>query len=326
MRTIKIDGIEARVLSPRERDRAEGAIREYLRSRDGSFAKIAIATPLGQRSGIDIYNEAQVFEFQIRRFPVERQLDITETYRRFVDALAQAEPDFFELPHLNGKNILAGTMAPEMAVIKARESLKVRSGAAALDSAVRDYEYITEGYGKVRGYLRKAIGLFDASKISDSEPSTVFYRQLMESYLARSYRREGFFVVRTKSKDEIKKIQAKTRENIDADEWVSGYLDALRKGREVDSKRLFVSSVADAELQEPMALVIAALDIYKRHFSEGVFASEHDLAVALQNYANCLKMFKTEQVAKHAIACLEAARARLGDEPCILEDLQYFRA
>ena len=194
MHIIKFTGLEAKVLDAEEGDGALSVIRNALKLRSAIRDSLIFATPHGNCNGTEICKMAQVLERWIVNFPTaERVPKITKSYVDSIDRLADADPNFFEYPFLNGRNIKAALQPQERYILQNLERLESCQYLQGLKKK------ILADYPVSEGYLTRAISLFDAFMESSGSPNIGFYSTAIKTCLAQLYRQEAFFTLMSDS-------------------------------------------------------------------------------------------------------------------------------
>lgn len=320
METIHIFDLEARVLSKDEREEAVTILHEDVNRRVKPLKGVTIKTPFGDYSGNSIFYTAQTFAETVDALPLQENARRTLLIVDLVDGLAGVDPEFYELPHINGKNILAALANREDHAIKNRIL-----GAHAFESQFCDE------HRRANAYLERAVDLFDKFR-RGIKPTVGFYHSYMIGSLASSHKREAEFLLKL-SKDvnflEYDKRQLMDRlgpfglflghddhapvspqEVLNA---LAQYENTIKNTLSERSFRIFRS-------------VLMGVAYYNSLFKMGVFSDRKHLSVELANYADTLKFFShIPLMRERAITYLNEARKTLGDDPRIIETLNSLR-
>jgi len=190
MHTIKFSDLESTVLDTEEKELVERIVREEFVRVASRISDKLVPTPNGYVSGDKFFDRSEVFADQIGKFPVEAALSLVQTIENGSNELSKQEPDFFELPFLNGKNLLAALENVEQHVVANRDYLSSSPQLRGL----RDF--VMESYDRIEGYLTTAITLFEQfSSKSDHEDSLKAYDTHIRIHLAQLYRRKARFIL-----------------------------------------------------------------------------------------------------------------------------------
>lgn len=191
MRKIKLVDIEANVLDEQEASEAVALIRSEVGRRTADLESIVVSTQTGKWNGRQIFESAQAFEEKIGDLPLDIISAITKSHVELIDILARMEPELFEYPYLNGKNLLATLQYLEAKVIAKRDRV------GKYQNMQRMHSEILSHYPTIEKYLTRASTLFAVFSDSACYEPINFYETRINTYKAMSYRQEAFFALRS---------------------------------------------------------------------------------------------------------------------------------
>jgi len=189
MRIIKLADLEAKVLDKNERNFVEGVIRSEAKKREVMMRLAKLNTPKGYTDGQSAFVMANAFEDIIINKSLDFNLRNTHIYVSFMDTLSKEDPQYWEFPFINGKNLLSALEKREGYIIETAGGLGTVKDIRSLK------EEVIKDYHRVDNYIKRALELFNHFKKDDKLLDTYYF--MIKDYSAKLKRREIFFKIRS---------------------------------------------------------------------------------------------------------------------------------
>lgn len=193
MKTLDLIGYQVKVLDQEEREAMASVINGYVGETLERASAIEVNYADGRKNGAHLISMAESLENLLPDFPLSRILGVTEAIVESIDEVSAAVPECFELPYINGKNLLlaADTMQPFL--VEMREDVPNFAELRGI------HEFVDSSYERIFAYLVSAISSFDRFRETRPEPNIEAYKTYMQLHLASSIRSRIFLLCRAAS-------------------------------------------------------------------------------------------------------------------------------
>jgi len=311
MKTKKLVDFEVKILDPQEYQRGVEIIRREVEKKMKRTSGVSLTLGSQVIPGNILFQSAEAFESQIpNEDSINSIINNTEGHVMGIDMLAAKDPEFYEYPYLNGKNILSAMEVLGEHVIANRDHIKTNPELLELVG------YVNKQNDVAIDYLNKAVMLYNRF-IKKTGDEVAFYQSAIKGYVASGLRLKGFFMIRSSDLDEIRRD---IRDNID--EIMTKHMENPNDlFKECDS---LSSTFQGSNAKIAHSMIFTAQKMYEHVLSCCTIGDEIQAATLLANYANSLKLPTSKENAKKGLACFKEARKILGPLHQIEEGISFY--